>query len=106
MVGTIGNNNANGDNGFNGTSGITETNGTIEWQCVFHILHASLHIEINDATGVIGAISVIDTNCVNEANGYNESQLHSWITNVAIDANDVIVLFLFVLLFISIEFLH
>ena len=48
-------NKANGDNGFIGssgfigTSGVIGTNGINEWQCVLHISHAPLHIEINDA---------------------------------------------------------
>ena len=63
-------NNANGDNGFNGTSRVIGTNGIIEWRCVFHILHAPLHIEINNALafGVIGAIRAMDTNGVTDAN--------------------------------------
>ena len=85
-------------------------------RCVFYISNESLHIEINDATGVIGTIGVIDINGINEANGIQwitmmlplapltpmasmkpiNRHLHQWIANVsnvansAIDANDVI----------------
>ena len=55
-----------------------------DFRCVFHISQAPSDIEINDATGVIGAISTIDTNA---------RQWRQWIvicTNGAIDANDVI----------------
>ena len=68
--GVIGENNSIGDIGAHGficTSGVIGTNGTIEWQCVLHISHKPLHIESNDATGVIGAISIIDTNDTNES---------------------------------------
>ena len=58
---------ANDDNGFIGTNGVIGTKGTIEWQCVLHISQAPLHIEINDVTGVIDAISIIDTNGINDA---------------------------------------
>ena len=55
----------NGVNGENNSIGVISNNVTIEWRCIFHISHVSLHIEINDAigSGVIGAIgiSVIDT---------------------------------------------
>ena len=80
-------NNANGDFGSNGSSGVIGTNGIIEWQCVFHILHAPLHIEINDTTGLIGAItiSIIDTNGVNDD---NDRHLRHWIANVANGAID------------------
>ena len=62
-------NNSIGNIGTNGSSGVVHgTNGIIEWQCVFHISHAPLHIEINDATGFIGAMSIIDTNGVNDDN--------------------------------------
>ena len=59
---------ANDDNGFIGTNGVIGTKGTIEWRCVLHISQTPLHIEINDVTGVIGAISIIDTNGINDAN--------------------------------------
>ena len=40
----------------------------IELRCVFHISHMPLYIEINDAIGAIGAINIIDTNGINDAN--------------------------------------
>ena len=63
-----------GTDGFIGTSGVIGTYGTsgvigtIEWRRVFHISHVPLHIEIYDTTGFISAISIIDTNGVNDAN--------------------------------------
>ena len=112
--GTNGNNNTNGNDGSNDTRGAIGTNCPIEWQGVFHISHASLHIEINDAIGVIGAVSVIDSNGVNEANGspmlplasltpiasmkLMNRHLHLWIANFANDAIDLMSLMLMALI--------
>ena len=69
-------NNADDDIGSNGENDSNDENdsidnigniGIFEWLCVFHIPHASLHIKINDTTGVIGAITIINTNSINDA---------------------------------------
>ena len=55
-----------------------------KWRCAMCL---PLHIEIDDITGVIGAINIIDTNGVNDA---INCHLHHWIGNIASGAINTI----------------
>ena len=56
---------------------------------VFHITHMPLHVEINEVSTVIGAVSFIDTNGVNDANKSAFAPIDH-IVNVATGAIDTI----------------